>query len=257
MARAKKSEAEVKPIVEAILFAVDRPIPAAKLSRAVEGTDVRIVRKCVEQLNAEYEESNRSFQIEEIAGGYQVLTRPEFWKWVSKIRQTRTDAKLSPAALETLAIAAYKQPVLRADIEAIRGVQSGELLRGLLERGLIKVVGRQDTIGRPILYGTTRRFLEQLGLNSIKNMPRMDQLGPQGPLRPAPDAPSPDEAVEEEPGEPQNQADSEAAADTSPPHDDADTAEASSPPVEADPDEGDEATDAGDTENSGEDTETP
>ncbi|NOZ24191.1 MAG: SMC-Scp complex subunit ScpB [Planctomycetes bacterium] len=178
MAKPRKSEEEIKPYVEAILFAADRPIPPAKISRAIEGADVRSVRKCIGQLNREYEESRRSFQIEEIAEGYQVLTRPEFWKVVSKIRQTRTESKLSPASLETLAIVAYKQPVLRADIEAIRGVQSGELLRGLLERGFVKIVGRLDTIGRPILYGTTRRFLEQLGLSTIKHLPRAEQLRP-------------------------------------------------------------------------------
>lgn len=189
MARPLKSEAEVKPIVEAILFSADRPLPAAKISRAVEGADVRIVRKCIEQLNKEYEENNKPYQIEEIAGGFQLLTKPEFWKWVSKFRQTRSDGKLSPATLETLAIVAYKQPVLRADVEAIRGVQSGEVLRGILERGLIKVVGRQDTIGRPILYGTTSKFLEQLGLKTIKDLPRAGQLGAQRPAGAPPQPP--------------------------------------------------------------------
>ncbi|MEW6357534.1 MAG: SMC-Scp complex subunit ScpB [Planctomycetota bacterium] len=197
MVKPIKSEEEVKPYVEAILFAADRPVAPAKISRAIEGADVRTVRKCIEQLNQEYAQTGRSFQIEEIAEGYQVLTKPEFWKVVSKIRQTRTESKLSPASLETLAIVAYKQPVLRADIEAIRGVQSGELLRGLLERGLVKVVGRLDTIGRPILYGTTRTFLEQIGLNTIKGLPRMDQLRPQD--RPVPSAPPPAEAQAETP----------------------------------------------------------
>lgn len=221
----------MKPYVEAILFAADRPVAAAKISRAIEGADVRTVRKCVEQLNQEYAQTGRAFQIEEIADGYQILTRPEFWKVVSKIRQTRTETKLSPASLETLAIAAYKQPVLRADIEAIRGVQSGELLRGLLERGLIKVVGRLDTIGRPILYGTTRRFLEQIGLNTIKNLPRMDQLRPQP--RPEPAAPPSGEGqgqTEPPPGESESGSQQAEAA----------------PPAEDEPEAGDPGQDAPD-----------
>jgi len=173
MAKKAKSPEEIKPVVEALLFASERPLAAAKMARIIEGADARMVRKAVEMLAREYEEQGRAFGVEEIAGGYQLLTRPEFRNWVVKLRTRRGESRISGASLEALAIVAYKQPVLRAEVEAIRGVQSGEVLRGLLEKNLIKVVGRKNTIGRPILYGTTKKFLEQFGLDSLKSLPKM------------------------------------------------------------------------------------
>jgi len=168
-----KSAEEIKPIVEALLFASDKPLTPRKLADLAEGTDARAVRKAVEMLNEEYEREGRAFRIEEIAGGFQMLSRPEFRRWVTKLHRTQFEWRLSSASLETLAIIAYKQPILRAEVEAIRGVQSGEVIRGLLERGLVKAVGRKNTIGRPILYGTTRKFLEYFGLKSLKDLPPM------------------------------------------------------------------------------------
>jgi segregation and condensation protein B len=123
-----------------------------------------------------YENDGTAFQIEEIAGGWQLRTRPEFHLWLVRLRRINPDPRLSGAALETLAIIAYRQPIMRAGIEAIRGVQCGELLRHLMERGLVRIAGRDDSLGRPVLYSTTRKFLQIFGLNSLKDLPEIEQL---------------------------------------------------------------------------------
>jgi segregation and condensation protein B len=127
-------------------------------------------------LNEEYSRENRSFHITGVAGGYQMLTRSEFFPYIQKLGKTRTADKLSQAALETLAIIAYKQPIIRADLESVRGVQCGQLIRNLLDRRLIRVVGRDARLGHPILYGTTPRFLEVFGLKSLKDLPSIEEL---------------------------------------------------------------------------------
>ena len=163
---------QTKCIVEALLFATDRPISVRRIASILgEGVDGRAVRKAVNELREEYDARGAAFQIQEIAEGIQLLTRPEYKPYVRKLFASRKDEKMSPAALETLAIVAYKQPVLRALVEDIRGVQAGQLLRQLLERGLIKIAGRHNSPGRPILYGTTRRFMEVFGLRSLKDLP--------------------------------------------------------------------------------------
>ena len=133
------------------------------------------IRRAIKELNEQYIESDRSFRVEQVAGGYQLLTMPEFGDVLKKLHQREVDAKLSKAALETLAIIAYKQPILRADIEAIRGVACGETIRSLMEKHLVKIAGRAEIPGRPILYGTTKRFLELFGLNSLKDLPQGDE----------------------------------------------------------------------------------
>jgi len=170
------AEAELAAAVEAVLFAADRPLPAAKVSEIGELGGVRNVRRAVEALNRQYERSGRTFRIVEIAGGYQYQTLPEYADVLGRLRRSRTDARLSQAALETLAIVAYRQPVLRADVEAIRGVACGEVLRGLMEKDLVRIAGRAEEIGRPMLYGTTRRFLEVFGLGSLDDLPSAEQL---------------------------------------------------------------------------------
>jgi len=137
---------------------------------------VKDIRKCIENLNEKYEAGNFAFRIEQIAGGYQMMTLGRYNHWLKKLLRARTDTKLSQAALETLAIIAYKQPVMRADIEAIRGVAAGEVIRGLMYKGLVKIVGRAEVLGRPMLYGTTKRFLEVFGLNTIKDLPKVEEL---------------------------------------------------------------------------------
>jgi len=177
MASSGRGDAECKRILEALLIATDQPVSAARLARVLGGgVDSRRVRKLMQTMREEYDAQGRAFQIEEIAEGFQILTRPEFHEWVAKLRKTRREERLTPSAIETLAIVAFKQPVLRAEIDDIRGVHCGPLLRGLIEKSLVKIVGRQNAPGRPILYGTTRRFLQVFGLKSIKDLPKLGAL---------------------------------------------------------------------------------
>jgi len=169
-------EPTVESVVEAILFASDEPLSAERLVHIVEAGGVRQIRKCIESLNKKYEAGNFSFRIEQIAGGYQMMTLSQYNHWLKRLLRARTDTKLSQAALETLAIIAYKQPVMRADIEAIRGVAAGEVIRGLIYKGLVKIVGRAEVLGRPMLYGTTKKFLEIFGLNTLKDLPKIEEL---------------------------------------------------------------------------------
>ena len=168
-------ETTVESVIEAVLFASDESLTPARLAGIVE-TGVKQVREHIENLNKKYQAANNAFRIEQIAGGYQMLTLSPYNHWLKKLLRVRSDGKLSPAALETLAIVAYKQPVIRADIEVIRGVAVGEVLRGLMYKGLVKIVGRAEVLGRPMLYGTTKKFLEIFGLNSLKDLPKVEEL---------------------------------------------------------------------------------
>jgi len=170
------AEVTVESVVEAVLFASDEPLTAERIVGVLETGSAKQVRQAVERLNAEYEQQGRPFRIEQIAGGYQMMTLPAYNPWIRKLLRVRTDTKLSPAALETLAIVAYKQPIIRADIEAIRGVACGEVLRNLMYKGLVKMVGRAEVLGRPMLYGTTKKFLDVFGLASLKDLPKIEDL---------------------------------------------------------------------------------
>ncbi len=165
-------------IVEAILFAADSPVSAAKVAQILESCTASEVKKHIAALNDRYEAAGASFRIEEIANGFQMMTLPPYNVWLSKLLKVRKDSKLSPAALETLAVVAYKQPVIRVTIEEIRGVAVGDILLRLREMNLIKIVGRAEEIGRPMLYGTTRRFLEVFGLASLEDLPKVEVLTP-------------------------------------------------------------------------------
>ena len=165
----------VESVVEAVLFASDESLTEARLANIVE-TSVKQIRQHIKNLNEKYQANNSAFRIEQIAGGYQMLTLSPYNYWLKKLLRTRSDSKLSPAALETLAIIAYKQPVMRADIEAIRGVTAGEVIRSLCYKGLVKIVGRAEVLGRPMLYGTTKKFLEVFGLNTLKDLPKVQKL---------------------------------------------------------------------------------
>lgn len=164
--------------IEAVLMTTERPLASSKLSELLGKAGVSAVNTAIDHLNQLYADSNRSFRIESVAGGWQIITRPEFADVLATLHKTRLQAHLSPAALETLAIVAYKQPILRAQIEAIRGVASGEVIRGLMERHLVKIVGRAEELGRPMLYGTTRTFLERFGLADLKDLPKLEDLRP-------------------------------------------------------------------------------
>ncbi len=165
----------VESVVEAVLFASDESLTDARLANIVEAS-AKQIRQHIKNLNDKYQANNNAFRIEQIAGGYQMLTLSPYNHWLKKLLRVRGDNKLSPAALETLAIIAYKQPVMRADIEAIRGVAVGEVIRSLSYKGLVKIVGRAEVLGRPMLYGTTKKFLEVFGLNTLKDLPKAQEL---------------------------------------------------------------------------------
>ena len=165
--------------LEALLFSTHHPLTAGRLAELLDLESTKPIRRAIKDLNEQYIAGDRSFRVEQVAGGYQMLTLPEFGEILKTLHQREVDAKLTKAALETLAIIAYKQPILRADIEAIRGVACGETIRSLMEKHLVKIAGRAEIPGRPILYGTTKRFLELFGLNSLKDLPQgEDQLRP-------------------------------------------------------------------------------
>jgi len=168
-------ELTTESVVEAVLFASDEPLSVGRLADIV-GISAKQIRQHVKDLNNKYEANNSAFRIDQIAGGYQMLTLSTYNPWLTKLLRVRSEGKLSPAALETLAIIAYKQPVIRADIEAIRGVAVGEIIRSLMYKGLVKIVGRAEVLGRPMLYGTTKKFLEVFGLNSLKDLPKIEEL---------------------------------------------------------------------------------
>ena len=163
-------------VLEALLLGTHHPLTPARLAELLDVPGVKPIRPAVAALNQLYEQTGRSFRVEQVAGGYQILTLPQFGKTLKRLHQKEIDAKLTKSAVETLAIIAYKQPILRADVEAIRGVASGETIRSLMEKHLVKIAGRAEEPGRPILYGTTRRFLELFGLNTLRDLPPSQNL---------------------------------------------------------------------------------
>lgn len=158
--------------IEAALFAATEPLPLKRLKEITGCPDGRLLRDTLDVLAASYAEHGRAFRVEEVAQGFQLRTSAEVAVVVQRLGRRATDEKLSTAALETLAVVAYRQPVLRADIERIRGVACGEVLRALQERGLVRAAGRAELPGSPILYGTTQRFLEIFGLRDIQDLPK-------------------------------------------------------------------------------------
>ena len=167
-------------LIEAALLAADEPLPPRRLGAAAGVASTAEVRRLVARLQTLYDEDGTAFQVEELAGGYQLLTRPEYHPWLARLRRVGADLKLTPATRETLAIVAYRQPITRADLEAVRGVQSGELLRQLMEKGFVRIAGRDDSLGRPVLYGTTKKFLQAFGLKSLRDLPSVADLTPPG-----------------------------------------------------------------------------
>jgi segregation and condensation protein B len=162
--------------VEAALFAAGDPLSTrriAEVANLADGTEVRLL---IQELKSLYDADGSAFAVENVAGGWQLRTRPQFAPWLGKLHAARQEARLSQPALETLAVVAYRQPILRADIEAVRGVACGEMLRQLIDRGFVRIVGHHDSLGRPLLYGTTRRFLEHFGLADLGELPMAEQL---------------------------------------------------------------------------------
>ncbi|HYV36920.1 MAG TPA: SMC-Scp complex subunit ScpB [Gemmataceae bacterium] len=158
-------------LVEAALLAADEPLPGKKLAAVAGLADGNEARRLVQKLHDLYETDGTAFQVEEVAGGFQLFTRPEFHRWLVRFKHGGHDLRLTGMARETLAIIAYRQPIMRADIEAVRGVQCGDILRLLMEKGLIRIAGRHDSLGRPVLYGTTKKFLQVFGLRTLKDLP--------------------------------------------------------------------------------------
>jgi segregation and condensation protein B len=158
-----------------VLFLAREPLGSRKLARLAGLADGTEARTLVRALNRLYDEEGCAFRVVEVAGGFQLRTRAKFAPWLRRLHAAQGEVRLSAPALETLAVVAYRQPVLRADIEAIRGVQCGEILRQLMERDLVRIVGRSEELGRPLLYGTARHFLEVFGLRHLDELPRLNQ----------------------------------------------------------------------------------
>ena len=163
-------------VVEAVLFASDAPLKAEEIARADESLDEDLIEDAIGELNAAYSESERAFEIRELGEGFQLLTRPEFAPYLERFDTVPRPSRVSGPALETLAIIAYRQPIGRIEIEYIRGVSSAGVIRTLTDRGLVDVVARGEGLGRPLLYGTTNRFLEHFGFRSLDDLPRLEEL---------------------------------------------------------------------------------
>jgi segregation and condensation protein B len=161
---------------EAVLLLADEPLPARRLADVVGLADAAEAKTLIERLKELYDLDGTAFQIEEIAGGYQLLTRSRYHPWLARLKRTGHELRLSPASLETLAVIAYKQPIMRAEVEKVRGVICGEVIRHLMEKGLVRITGRHDSLGRPQLYGTSKKFLQAFGLNTLKDLPEVESL---------------------------------------------------------------------------------
>jgi len=171
--------ADIKKIIEVLLFVTDQPLPEAAIRYVLgELATGRDIEQLVKELAEEYAQGNRPMELRFIAGGWQFSTRKEFSPWVRKLYRDKTTLRLSNSALETLSVVAYKQPITRSEIEEIRGVEVSGVLETLLERKLVKIVGRKETIGRPLLYGTTQEFLRHFGLSHLSELPALEELVP-------------------------------------------------------------------------------
>jgi len=170
-------------LVEAALLAADEPLTLRRLAAVAGLADSAEARRLVERLQNLYDRDGTAFQVEELAGGFQLLTRPAYHPWLARLRRSGAELRLTAPARETLAIVAYRQPITRADVEAIRGVQSSDMLHQLMEKGLVRIAGRDDSLGRPVLYATTRKFLQLFGLRSLRDLPQASELAEPGKKR--------------------------------------------------------------------------
>lgn len=165
-----------KQIIEAVLFASSRPITMNDMRRIMKSLKTHDIERALQSLQEDYTNSQRSFEIREIAGGYEIMTRKEFAPWVFKLEVQKRAKQATQSALETLAILAYKQPVTKAEIEDLRGVDVGGVINTLAARGLVKIVGKKEVPGRPFLYGTTEKFLEHFGLKNLADLPNIQEI---------------------------------------------------------------------------------
>lgn len=167
---------EAKSVVEAVIFAADGPVSVDQLARVIDELDNDTIAQLIRELQREYDAARRSFQIMEIANGFQMCTRNEYAPWIKRFYTTEISSRLSVSALEALAIIAYRQPVTRAEVEEIRGVNSDSVIHTLLERNLIKIIGRKQAPGKPMIYGTTTEFLMHFGLRDLSELPSVDEI---------------------------------------------------------------------------------
>jgi segregation and condensation protein B len=176
--------AKARAIIEAILLTADAPVTPGRLIDLLDGFNGRDIRQAIDALNEQYQRAGHGFTIAEVGGGFQMATLQEYGPWVRKFHHHRSQVRLSQAALETLAIVAFKQPVTRVGLDSIRGVNSGGVLHTLMELGLVRLVGRSEGLGKPMLFGTTREFLIHFGLKSLADLPRpreLEELLAEGP----------------------------------------------------------------------------
>lgn len=175
---------DVKPILESLFFVSESPIKLETLVEILPESNKEEILEGILRMKAEYGDESRGVELVEVAGGYQFRTKPKWAEWIQRLKKAKA-IKLSRSALETLAIVAYRQPIIRPAIEEIRGVDSGWVLRTLLEKGLIKITGRKEIVGRPIVYGTTKTFLEVFGLNTLSDLPTPKEIQPPSMLEEA------------------------------------------------------------------------
>ena len=167
---------EIRAILEALTFVSKEPVTMKELARVFKGLDKAVIEAQIEELKTLYAADNRGLQFIEVAGGYQITSRPEHNEWVRELLDPKSPARLSTQALETLAVIAYKQPATLPEIIELRGIKSGGVVKTLLERRLIKIVGRKEVVGRPLLYGTTKEFLLQFGLKDLDDLPKIEDF---------------------------------------------------------------------------------
>ncbi len=184
--------------LEAALLVAETALSPTRLAQFAILPDAKEARQLVEELNACYDATGSSFRVERVATGYRLLTRPVFAQWLNRLHHRQAQLKLSPPAMETLTIVAYRQPITRADVEAIRGVQCTEMLKLLMERGLVKIGGEDDSLGRPYLYVTTRQFLELFGLKNLADLPMAEELRRLTQQKPAKSMGNPEESETED-----------------------------------------------------------
>lgn len=167
---------KLKAILESLLFVSSEPVPVARFVTVLGDVAKAEIEACLRSLAADLEREGRGLRLAEIAGGYRLVTKQEYAPWIKRLDKAKSAAKLSRSALETLAIVAYKQPLVRSEIEEIRGVEASGVIRTLLERKLVRIVGRKEVPGRPIMYGTTKFFLEHFGLNDLSQLPPLREF---------------------------------------------------------------------------------
>lgn len=176
----EEAHSEAAMNLEAVLFLAREPLSSRRLAQLADLPEGTKVRSLLRELNLRYDRRQSAFHVIEVAGGFQLRTRPEFAPWLARLQEVPVTIRLSMPVMETLAVIAYKQPVLRAEVEQIRGVQCGELIRQLLDRDLVRIVGRSEELGRPFFYGTTKNFLQVFGLGSLEELPDRSLLSRSG-----------------------------------------------------------------------------